>query len=166
MCNSKHLEHERCKISDPRDKWDEATRDFHDKEVAEGREQYCVCGAVYTKDEGCDSIHCPRRNCRAHICFGCGVVIDDNYVENHIIMGPADEMHPHGRYGCRRTLIRNAVADKPGHRTWLERSVTCRPLMEDVEHVLADELRPLTDEGRVFLGGIVREALNRGVLRR
>jgi hypothetical protein len=166
LCNTKHHEHQRCVISDPRDMWDEATRAFHDKEVAEGREQYCTCGAVYGKDEGCDSIHCPRRNCQAHICFGCGVEIDDNYVENHIIMGPPDEMHPHGRYGCRRTLIRNAAADKPRHRQWLEASVRCRPLMRDVEAVLADELRPLDDAGRIFLSGIVREALNMGTIRR
>ena len=163
ICGGQHLEDENCPLPDPRKDMSTEQLAFFDSEVKAGRMQWCPeCFACHSKDLNCDHVTCPR--CRTEYCHGCGERFTGDYI-NHIIMGPVDEMHPRGHYGCRRTLIRWSAENRTGHRDWLTDSVMCSPLMQEVRVVLEDPMRPLEDEGRLFLQEIIARAIDRGSLR-
>jgi len=163
ICGGKHMEHENCPLPDPRKDMSAEQLAFFDSEVKAGRMQWCPeCFACHSKDLNCDHVTCPR--CKTEYCHGCGERFTGDYV-NHIIMGPVDEMYPRGHYGCRRTLIRWSAENRTGHRDWLIGSVMCSPLMQEVRVVLEDPMRPLEDDGRLFLQEIIARAIDRGSLR-
>lgn len=167
LCETIHLPTVECPLQDLRAKWTKEERDFHDGQVAQGLETYCKCGTVYAKDDGCASVHCARPGCGAHMCFDCGAELTANYLENHLTDGPARPGAAPawgGRYlGCRRTFIRRAIANEDGLRAWVQASIDCCPLMLDAVFILEDQMRPIVDEERTWLTGIVDQARERGV---
>jgi len=170
LCGRKHMEHEHCPLPDPRAEMSPEELAEYDKEVRAGNLQVCVCGAFHAKDDGCDSIHCPRRGCGRHICFGCGAEIGDEYTNAHMTVGPR-ELHPGTtHWGCRRTYARKAASNEESEyrtevRAWLLRSVNSRTLMVEAQFVLRDPLRPLEEgEGKVWLAALVARAIGEDTL--
>ena len=153
-CSHQHLPNERCVLPDPRAQMSPEELEGHDNMVADGEEQWCTCGAIYGKDDACDSVHCARAGCRRHFCFGCGEEIDNYYTANHTIMGPPEEANPEGQWRCVRTLVRRAVADKPSHREWLIASLDNDRVRSAISFILRDPLRPLADPEREYLQSV------------
>lgn len=170
LCDKKHLEHERCPLPDPREGMSPEDLAFHDKEVREGREQVCPCGAFHMKDAGCDSVHCPRRGCGRHICFGCGAEIGSGYTTAHMTVGPREHHPGTTHWGCRRTYARKAASNEDSEyrtevRAWLLRSVNSKALMVEAQFVLTDPLRPLEEgEGKEWLADLIARAIEQGTL--
>ena len=170
ICNKKHKEHERCQLQDPRADMSPEDLAFHDKEVREGREQVCPCGAFYFKDLKCDSVSCKRPGCGIHFCFGCGEEIGNAYASDHMTSGPR-ENHPGQQWGCRRTYARKAASnEESAYRTivreWLFGSLNSRPLMEAARFVLNDPLRPLQEgKGKEWLSELVAQAVDAGTIK-
>lgn len=175
LCNTSHTEGRRCNMLDPRDKWTPEERAANDQLVRRGLIQYCPdCGKPHAKDDGCDSVHCDR--CSAHFCFSCAEHLDHRYhaggEDGHITMGPPDRNHPGGHYGCRMNFVRRACDAIPPEdlddedkaewssytdtlRTWLVRSVGCRPLMNAAKRVYDDRRLPISEEGKLWLENVL-----------
>jgi len=170
LCGKKHMEHDRCPLPDPREDMSAEDLAYHDGEVRAGREQVCVCGAFHAKDAGCDSITCPRRGCRRHICFGCGAEIGQKYTHDHMTVGPRENQPGTTHWGCRRTFARKAASNEESEyrtevRAWLLSSVNSRTLMVEAQFVLTDPLRPLEEgEGKEWLAALVARAIGDGTL--